>query len=142
MKIGLKSLFVAVSMALAGQAAAQITLYQHDGFQGEAIRSDRTIANFANSGFNDEASSVDVRGGSWQVCSDAYFEGQCVVLAPGSYPSLRAMGLNDRISSVRPVEQYGRAYEGRDWYAHRPWDREYGDRYYGPRDRYWQYRDQ
>jgi len=29
--------------------------------------------------------------------------GKCVVLRPGQYPSLTAMGLNDRVSSVRPL---------------------------------------
>jgi hypothetical protein len=136
MKIGLKALLVAASVAFAGQAAAQITLFHDDGFQGEALRSDRPIDNFANSGYNDEASSAIVRGGSWQACSDAYFEGRCVVLAPGRYPSLRSLGLNDRISSVRPVEQYGRRYDEGDRYAERPFDHSYGDRYYGPRERY------
>ena len=44
-----------------------------------------------------------VRSGSWQLCSDAEFRGQCITLSPGSYPSLRAMGLNDRVSSARPA---------------------------------------
>ena len=44
-----------------------------------------------------------VSGGRWEVCEDARFEGRCVVLRPGRYPSLAAMGLNDRVSSVRSV---------------------------------------
>jgi hypothetical protein len=61
-------------------------------------------------GFNDRASSVIVRGGWWEACEDARFGGQCVTLRPGSYANLAAMGLNDRISSVRPVDRprYGR----------------------------------
>jgi len=146
MKVGMKALLLAAGMIFAGQGAAQITLYKDDGFQGNRVTADRTIDDFANSGFNDEASSVEVRGGSWQVCSDAHFEGRCVVLRPGNYPSLGSMGMNDRISSVRPVDQYGRAheryYERYDRYADRPYDDPYYDQYrrrdeyyYGPRDR-------
>ena len=135
MKVGLKALIVAIGVVFAGQAAAQLSLFEHDGFQGAHVTANRPIDNFANSGFNDLASSVEVRGGTWQVCTDAYFEGRCVVLRPGTFPSLASIGLNDRISSVRPVDQYGRAYE-RD-YAEHGWytDRRYSDQYYyGPRD--------
>jgi uncharacterized protein YcfJ len=44
-----------------------------------------------------------VVGQRWEACQDDRFRGHCVVLRPGQYPSLSAMGLNDRISSVRPV---------------------------------------
>jgi hypothetical protein len=135
MKIGLKATLAAVGILFAGQAAAQLTLFKDDGFQGNRITANHAIDNFANSGFNDEISSVDVRGGAWEVCTDAYFEGRCVVLRPGDYPSLRSMGINDQISSVRPIDQYGRAedryYDPRGRYT----ERAYGDQnYYGPRD--------
>ena len=146
MKVGMKALLLAAGVIFAGQSAAQITLFKDDGFQGNRVTADRSIDNFANSGFNDEASSANVHGGSWQVCSDAYFEGRCVVLRPGNYPSLSSMGMNDRISSVRPMDQYGRAderhHERHDRYADRPYDNRYDDNYgwrdqyyYGPRDR-------
>jgi uncharacterized protein YcfJ len=47
-----------------------------------------------------------VHGGLWQLCEDSHFEGHCVTLRPGEYPSLDRMGLNDRISSARPAESY------------------------------------
>ena len=129
MKVGLKALVLAIGVVFAGQAAAQLSLFEHDGFQGGHVTANRPIDNFANSGFNDRASSAEVRGGTWQVCTDAYFEGRCVVLRPGTYPSLASIGLNDRISSVRPVDEYGRAYE-RDHAEHgRYADRRYGDPY-------------
>ncbi len=52
---------------------------------------------------NDRASSVIVDRGRWEVCENAGFGGRCVVLRRGNYDSLRAMGMNNRISSVRPV---------------------------------------
>jgi uncharacterized protein YcfJ len=42
------------------------------------------------------------------VCQDAAFKGRCVVLRQGQYPSLSAMGLNDRVSSVRTVGRNAR----------------------------------
>ena len=51
------------------------------------------------------ASSIVVDRGHWQVCVDAHFEGRCVVLGPGNYDSLRGMGMDKAISSVRPVAE-------------------------------------
>jgi hypothetical protein len=59
------------------------------------------LADLANFEFNDKASSVRVRDGQWQLCVDANYRGNCVTLGPGEYPTLRAMGVNDRVSSVR-----------------------------------------
>ena len=92
----------------ATQAAAQITFYEHDGYRGRAFTTDRQVGNFARNGFNDLASSVVVDRGRWEVCTDARFEGKCVVLRNGNYVSLRSLGLNDRISSVRPISQQAR----------------------------------
>jgi uncharacterized protein YcfJ len=47
-------------------------------------------------------------GDRWEVCENARFRGHCVVLRPGRYPSLAAIGLNDRISSVREVPRNAR----------------------------------
>ena len=95
---------VALSAALAVPAAhAQITFYSQEGFTGRAYSLGGADPNFANSGFNDRASSVIVERGRWEVCEHAGFAGQCVVLRPGQYPSLGAMGLNNQVSSVRPV---------------------------------------
>ena len=61
------------------------------------------MSNLNDSGFNDRASSATVRSGRWQLCDDAYFRGSCVTLGPGEYSSLRAMGMNDKVSSVREL---------------------------------------
>ncbi|MCO5978018.1 beta/gamma crystallin family protein [Ideonella oryzae] len=93
----------AVAVLLATSAAhADVTLYQDDNFQGRSFASSGEIADLKRLQFNDRASSVIVHGERWTLCSDAEFRGQCVSLAPGRYPTLRAMGLNDRLSSLRP----------------------------------------
>ena len=42
-------------------------------------------------------------GDQWEVCKSVRFSGRCVVLRPGRYASLAAMGMNDRVSSIRGV---------------------------------------
>jgi uncharacterized protein YcfJ len=94
-------------LAVATTAAAQVTFYERDHFEGRSFTAERPIWNLERLGFNDRASSAIVDNGQWQVCEDARFSGRCVVLQPGQYDSLRAMGLNNEISSVRPVDTYG-----------------------------------
>src|SRR5436190_1387289 len=79
----LRNVLLAVGVLVAGTAAAQVTFYDSEGFTGRSFTTDRTVWNFANRGFNDRAESAIVRGGSWEVCTDARFEGRCVVLRPG-----------------------------------------------------------
>ena len=106
----LKPLFAVAALAFAAHASAQITFYEGEGFHGRTFATDRPVANFARVGFNDRASSVVVDRGRWEVCEDARFQGRCVVLRRGSYDSLHAMGMDNRISSVRPVDDR-RAYD-------------------------------
>ena len=88
--------------------AAQVTFYEHEGFGGRSFTTEQQIANFQSNGFNDRASSAVVLGERWEVCEHAQFGGRCVVLRPGRYGSLAAMGLNDRVSSVRAVDSNAR----------------------------------
>jgi uncharacterized protein YcfJ len=85
--------------------AAQIAFYEREGFEGRSFTTEKQVGNFERFGFNDRASSAVVLGDRWEVCESARFSGRCVVLRPGRYPSLAAMGLNDRISSVRTVSR-------------------------------------
>ena len=91
------TLFAAVAIA------GEITLFDQENFNGrrEVLRTD--APNFDRGNFNDRAQSVIVRDGVWQVCSDAYFRGQCVELQPGEYPVLEG-GLARSISSARIVD--------------------------------------
>jgi hypothetical protein len=94
----------ALAAVAASSALAQpITLFEHENFNGRRFVSGDSVPSLQSSDFNDRASSAVVRTGRWQLCSDAYFRGQCAMLGPGEYPSLRAMGMNDRVSSIREV---------------------------------------
>lgn len=99
----LKGALAVAGLAIATQAAAQVTFYEREGFEGRSFTTERQIGNFDRFGFNDRASSAVVLRDRWEVCEDARFRGQCIVLRPGRYASLDAMGLNDRVSSVRIV---------------------------------------
>ena len=88
----LKNALAVAAVAIATHATAQVTFYQDDGFRGQSFTTERDIGNFQRFGFNDRASSVVVQGERWEVCEDARFEGRCVVLRPGRYPSLSAIG--------------------------------------------------
>ncbi len=98
---------MALGVATAGWVAAspaqEITLFQNENFAGPRFTANGSVDDLARVGFNDRATSVQVRSGSWQLCSDSYYRGQCVTLTPGSYSTLFGMGLNNSVSSLREV---------------------------------------
>lgn len=101
MKFPLKTTLAACTVLLGGQAMAQITLYQGEGWRGRAVTISNAADDLRRAGFDDRASSVVVERGRWEVCEDPGFRGECRVLRRGSYDSLVGMGLNNSISSVR-----------------------------------------
>ena len=113
MNVTLKLALAAAGLAFAGHSLADITFFEHEGFQGRTFSTAREVRNFERAGFNDRASSAVVVGDRWEVCENNRFEGRCVVLRPGRYPSLAAMGLNDRVSSVRTVNRQARIDDNR-----------------------------
>ncbi len=103
MNVILKTALAVAGVAIATQAVAQVTFYERERFEGRSFTTEEQIGNLDRFGFNDRASSAVVLGDRWEICEDARFSGRCVVLRPGRYASLAAMGLNDRVSSVRAV---------------------------------------
>ena len=67
MKTFLKSALALSALVAASHAAAQITLYEGEGFRGRAYTSAKTVANMNRSGLNDRTSSVVVKDGRWEV---------------------------------------------------------------------------
>lgn len=113
MNATLKSAVAVAAVVISAQAAAEITFYEREDFRGQSFTTDREVGNFERFGFNDRASSVVVLGDRWEVCEDARFSGRCVIVRPGQYPSVAAMGLNNRISSVRDVSRDARIEDNR-----------------------------
>lgn len=81
---------------------ADVILYQDVGFGGDSRSVSDTVADFRSLRFNDAVSSIRIRSGTWQFCSDAGFQGRCMTF-DRDVPSLLPMGFNDVISSVRRV---------------------------------------
>ena len=113
MKTLMRTVLAVAGLVVAAQAAAQATFYENEGFAGRSLRATEQVPTFERHGFNDRASSVVVAGDRWEVCQDASFNGRCVVLRPGRYASLAAMGLNDRVSSARMVSRKSRIEDDR-----------------------------
>lgn len=119
MQLSLKSALAVAGVVLAAQAAAQVTFYEGEDFHGRSFTAGQTVWDFQPTGFNDRAASAVVDSGSWLVCVDARFEGRCVVLRPGSYPSLRTLDMYRNISSVRPIDSDAPPPQGPPTYDYR-----------------------
>lgn len=87
-----------------GAGNGSLILYENENFDGHSRTLEAPVANFEQIGFNDMVSSLVVRRGLWELCTDADFRGTCRVYRPGEY---RYVGprLNDRFSSARLVGQ-------------------------------------
>jgi hypothetical protein len=103
----LKSRQLLVGAALAAWAlvscAQEITLFEGEYFRGRQYGVNGSMPNLDPAGFNDRAQSAIVRSGTWQLCADMFFRGDCVTLQPGEYPTLQAMGMANRLSSLREI---------------------------------------
>ena len=99
-----KLTLAATLLAVAGAAAAQVVFYENEDFGGRTFSTEDAVPNLRDHGFNDRASSIRVERGRWEVCENSGFGGRCVLLRSGNYPNLAAVGLQDRVSSVRRVD--------------------------------------
>jgi beta/gamma crystallin len=96
--------FLVAGIAAAVPAAAQqpeAILYSGDNFTGRSLTLRKDAPNFVPLDFNDRASSLKVRRGTWELCDDAGYGGKCHTFGPGDYRALRS--LENRVSSARPV---------------------------------------
>ncbi len=78
-----------------------VTLYADVGFAGVSRTASET-RDFRTLNFNDTLSSIRIRSGTWEFCTDADFRGRCMTF-DRDVPSLVSQGLNDAISSMRRV---------------------------------------
>ena len=103
-----KTAFAVAALTLSAHAAAEVVFYQGESFQGQTFTAEKRVRNLERAGFSDRASSAVVVSGQWEVCDGEQYGGRCMVLRPGRYPSPAAMGLNDRIASMRVVNANAR----------------------------------
>lgn len=85
--------------------AQEITLYGGKDFRGRAVTLREEARNFESFGFNDQVSSLRVKHGKWELCTDSEFRGRCRIFEPGEYASLGRE--NDAYSSARPIRGGG-----------------------------------
>ncbi|MFZ4876579.1 beta/gamma crystallin-related protein [Janthinobacterium sp. Mn2066] len=95
----------AILLSHAAAQAGEISLYTDVNFRGRVVVLRDASDDLSRINFNDTASSIRVGSGSWEVCTDSEFRGQCRTLGPGDYSSLD--GMNDKISSVREAGRDG-----------------------------------
>ena len=94
-------LAVLLALALpAGAGAPTITVYEHIGFGGKSMTITGATPRL-DAAWNDQASSLEIDGGSWELCRH-YDYVDCRVFDADS-TDLRAIGWNDAVSSLRPV---------------------------------------
>jgi hypothetical protein len=95
---------VVLACCTAGAAAwaGDITLYTRANLGGPAITLHEPVPDLDLQGFNDKTSSVIVHKGTWEVCAEKHYKGQCRILPEGEYAELK--GFDNMISSVREVD--------------------------------------
>ena len=93
----------ALMLAAAGAFAGQISLYERPAFQGQSMTTTIALPSLERTTFNDVASSIVVRDGTWEACTETNFRGRCAQLVPGSYSRL-SRDLNGLVASVRQVD--------------------------------------
>ena len=110
---------LAATMLVGVAQAAEMTIFKQPGFAGGRVTVRNEARDLAPLGVTDQASSLVIRSGRWQVCTQPDFQGDCRVLESGKYARLDP-SLNHRIESVREVRNTARRGEGR--YARRPYE--------------------
>ena len=92
----------ALATTTAGAIAGDATFFSHRDFTGQAMTVRGPAPKLEQIGFNDTASSLVIRQGVWEVCTEAFFRGRCKELQPGEYSSL-GVSPSDRIASAREI---------------------------------------
>jgi hypothetical protein len=90
----------AIAPPRAGRAGLE--LFVNPDFSGPSLSTRDDVPSLGGTSFNDRAKSMIVEGGQWELCSEANYAGDCVVVSPGRYDNLG--GLSNRLSSMRRVQ--------------------------------------
>jgi hypothetical protein len=83
-----------------GRGGAYLVLYDERNFKGQSFRVNRESSILR--GFRARAESVQVHGGSWELCEQPDFAGKCVVVSE-SLTDLSSVGMRNKVISVRPA---------------------------------------
>ena len=92
----------AVAALFAGGAiAGEATVFSNRDFRGQSLTLNSPSADITARGIHD-VDSIIVHSGRWEFCSRPGFRGQCEILGPGRYSSLRE-DWSHPIESVREI---------------------------------------
>ena len=110
------SIAAALAAWSAVAVAQDITFFEYPDFNGRRFAASHAVTNMGETGFNDRASSVVIRNGSWQLCTDSHFRGRCVTLEAGQYRDLAQIGMSNQVSSARQIGgSWGGGSGGGNW---------------------------
>jgi hypothetical protein len=101
LRVPLAAALAAVFFTGAAQAG-EIVIHKQANFGGGALTLRDDKPSLQGTGFYDQASSIEVKSGRWQVCSQPDFNGDCMTLESGKYATLDPK-INHRIESVREL---------------------------------------
>lgn len=100
-----------MAMAAATQAAmpvmaqqAEATIYRDSNFRGPAVFVDRANPNL---GLRFQVQSIRVASGSWELCPQPNFRGNCLTVGQSTSNLQRAYGWRGQLQSMRPVRGDG-----------------------------------
>lgn len=101
------ALFASTAIFSSVAMGADLTLYADDDYQGRALGVVIDERQLGVLNFDKRASSVVVENGAWILCTGEEYSGQCITLEPGRYASLRALGLDNAVTSVKRRDAAG-----------------------------------
>jgi hypothetical protein len=81
-----------------GNVGPRLVLFDERGFAGATRTIERDTPVLL--GFSNRAESVQVTGGSWEICDRPKFSGRCITIT-GNLQDLAPVGFANQIQSVR-----------------------------------------
>ncbi|HET9651559.1 MAG TPA: beta/gamma crystallin-related protein [Usitatibacter sp.] len=78
-----------------------VELFDGPGFRGRRVPVGRDQDDLVRRNFDQQASSMVIHEGTWQICTQPGYEGVCRVFREGEYPDLRRF--DNRIGSLKRV---------------------------------------
>jgi hypothetical protein len=86
-----------------GPSQGRLVLFADRGYRGRAFTLDAAQGEL--SGFGNQAESVQVSGGAWEICDQSGFRGRCVTVSE-DVPDLGNLGLLNAVESARPRSNF------------------------------------
>jgi Zn-dependent protease with chaperone function len=81
----------------------QLTFYSGPNENGNAYPFTNAVTDLTNYGPNDSVRSLVISSGTWRICSDVNYGGECVTLAPGTYSNFQISQSAGGVGSIQPV---------------------------------------